>query len=360
MQTHKYDNAIIALLISPRFRIVRHLLLFACAFSISIGNVYYAIEHGSLLSAFEKFGILLCFGIVVLVSCYLNIYVLVPKLLFRNKWGWYFLSLLGTTLVIIFILLLLSLYIGSSSITFEGDEVNIKHLFKGIINLLSSLLAFFVFLAGTSTLALFKKWIMEMKQAEELESSTLQMELKLLENQINPHFLFNMLNNANIMVKSNPDMAIHIIRKLKEMLHYLMSESDSERVNLEDELVFLDDFLELEKTRRDAFDYRITNEGNAEHLQVAPLLFIPFVENAVKHSQDSRAASFVHIVFKTERGRLMFICKNSIPRNISDKKVGGLGLANISRRLNLLYKGKYTLEQSKTDSTYTVRLELKR
>lgn len=360
MQTNSYNNIIVEILVSSRFKFVRHLLLFICVLFISAGNVWYAIEHGIVFTPFVKYGVLLLSTGVALTGCYFNIYVLTPKLLLKNRWGRYFLFLLGVALLLLITLLVLAVYGETAPVNLNTDNIGYFHLFKGIINLSSSTLGFFVLLAGTSTFVLFKNWILDMRQSEELESNTLQMELKLLENQINPHFLFNMLNSANILVKKDPDVAVHIIGKLEEMLRYLMNDSIQEKVYLKDEIVFLNDFLELEKTRRDYFDYAVSGEGESEHVQTAPLLFIPFVENAVKHNQDSRASSYVNISFKIEKEKLIFICENSIPQRSPDKKgVGGIGLHNVKRRLDLLYKGNYSLENTKTDTNYTVKLELK-
>lgn len=228
-----------------------------------------------------------------------------------------------------------------------------------IINSLSTVLALFLLFAGTTSLILFKNWLQDMQQSEELESATLQLELKLLGNQINPHFLFNMLNNANIMIKKDPDVASHIIGKLEEMLRYQINDNARKKVDLKEEILFLNDFLELEKTRRDYFTYTISEEGDVADIQVPPLLFITFVENAIKHNKDSLNVSYVHICFKIIKNKLIFICKNSLPLKNINKQVGGIGLANIQRRLNLLYKDNYSLEHTKTDISYTVTLELK-
>lgn len=356
MKANSYNTIIVQLLTSPRFRIVRHLLLLTCVLCISAGNIWHAIDQGIELTVFQKYGELFLSTGAALGACYFNIYLLTPRLLLRNKWGWYFIALFGLAILLLFFFILLAATNEVDSL--NTDNISSFHLFKGIINISSSVLAFFVLLAGTSTMILFRNWVLDTIESEELESATLQLELKLLENQINPHFLFNMLNSANIMVKKDPDIAIHIIGKLEEMLRYLMNKGVKKKVNLKEEITFLEDFLELENTRRDYFSYTISREGMIDNVQVAPLLFISFIENAVKHSQDSKAASYIHISFKIEEDKLVFICKNSIPEKVSNSKVGGLGLTNINRRLNLLYKKKYSLEQSKTDTSYCVKLEL--
>lgn len=360
MQTDSYNNIFVEILISSRLRVVRHLLLFVCVLLISTGNIWHVIDQGIILTSFQKYGGLLFSTCIAVGGCYLNIYVLIPKLFLKNKWGWYFFSLLGVALLLLIVFLTISVLAGASKIEPDSGDLYYFHLLKGIINILSSTLSFFLLVAGTSTMVLFKNWILDMKQSKELESATLQLELKLLENQINPHFLFNMLNNANIMIRKDPDVALHIIDKLEEMLRYQMSDNIREKVCLREEILFLNDFLEMEKTRRDYFNYTISKEGTLDNIQIAPLLFMTFVENAVKHNQDSKTTSYVHILFKITNDRLIFICENSIPQRPSHKKeVGGIGLANIKRRLDLLYEEDYSLEQSKTDTNYTVKLELK-
>lgn len=359
MQAKSYNNLIVKLLISPQLRILRHLVLFLLTLSLAIGIIWGMVEHGEVITPLQKY--IYVFGLTIFfwIECSFNIYILTPRLLLKNKWWKFFISLIGLVLsVMIVIVFTQTMYIITKQNPFDTSNAEFYDYFKVTINISSSILSLFLLFAGTSTFVLFKNWILDMKQSEELESSTLQLELKLLENQINPHFLFNMLNSANIMVKKDPDTAIHIIGKLEEMLRYLMNDSIHERVFLEDEIVFLTDFLELEKTRRDYFSYTVSSQVE-DNIQVPPLLFITFVENAVKHNQDSRKSSFVNILFRTTNDKLLFVCENSIPQQTSgNKEVGGIGLANIKRRLNLLYKENYSLQQEKTNTSYTVNLEL--
>lgn len=360
MQPNSNNDIIIKLLISPRLKILRHLLLFTSTLAISAGFVWFAQDQGLILTTSEKCIGLLFFACIFSTGHYLNIYVLTPKFLLKNRWGIYFCSLLSIALLMLITAILFrALFEKNHSNSLNTEITSYFHFFTGIINILSSTLSLFLLYAGSSTLVLFKNWILDKQQSEELESTTLQLELKLLENQINPHFLFNMLNNANIMIKKEPDIALHIINKLEEMLRYLMNNNIQEKVLLREEILFLTDFLELEKTRRDFFNYRVSKEGQSDNIQIHPLLFIAFIENAVKHNQDSQTESYVHVLFRIEDNNLIFICENSIPQKTINKQSGGIGLTNIKRRLDLLYKGNYSLEQSKTDINYTVKLKLK-
>ncbi len=349
-----YDNNTIQLLISPRYRGLRHFILFTFILFVAMNFIGFMEEDGTKISLIPKLGGIASFIIIFLGGCYLNIYILTPRLLLKNKLLPYFLSLFAfvVTALMIIIAIQTSIYDSNPPST---DPDNLKVL----ISMTSSVSSFVFFFAGTATFVLLKQWILDMQRAKELESATMQLELRMLENQINPHFLFNMLNNANIMIKKDPDTAVHIINKLEEMLRYQMDESGREKVSLQQEILFLRDFLELEKTRRDFFDYTISEKGIYDEVEIPPLLFITFVENAVKHNQDSQTSSFVHISFEIDGRELTFVCENSIPQKPLGKGVGGIGLANIKRRLNLLFMDNYSLEHTMTNSTYTVKLVLK-
>ncbi|MBD8388416.1 sensor histidine kinase [Dysgonomonas sp. BGC7] len=354
--TENNNNLIIKLLTHPYLKIFRHLILLIFIASISGGFIWYMQEEVE-MTTFQRYGGLLFFIFIFLGSIYLNIYILVPKLLEKNKWAMYFSSLLSVVLLIILLIFLIqAIYIPKAPST--ANETNI---FSIIINVLSSTMSIFLLLVGTTTLVLFKHWISDMKQSEELESNTLSLELKLLENQINPHFLFNMLNNANIMIKKDPEAASNIIYKLEEMLRYQMNDNTRKKVLLKEEILFLDDYLELERTRRDYFDYIISTDGNIDQIELPPLLFITFVENAVKHNSANSTNSYVHIMFTLNKEQLIFICENSIsqrPIPIDKQNNGGIGLINIRRRLDLLFENNYSLEQTKTKVSYTTRLIL--
>ena len=183
--------------------------------------------------------------------------------------------------------------------------------------------------------------------------------LELLKSQINPHFLFNMLNNANILVKEDPDEASRLLTKLDDMLRYQLNDSARQEVFLSADIHFLTGFLELEKMRRDHFEYLISKEGDVNNVKIPPLLFIPFVENAIKHNPDSENLSYIYLYFRVEHDELTFTCENSKPLVPVKKETGGLGLSNVQRRLELLYGKDYSLRIEETETQYKVHLQLK-
>ena len=226
--------------------------------------------------------------------------------------------------------------------------------------LLSSIIQLCLIIAGASAVIVFQDYVKYGQRIDELKNATMQSELEQLKNQINPHFLFNMLNNANVLIRENPVEAVHVLSKLKDLLKYQLKDSTSEKVFLADDIHFLNDYLNLEKIRRDNFDFIISTEGEIADITVPPLLFIPFVENAVKHNNDNEKLSYVHLYFKVEEATLIFICLNSKPAEQKEKAAdGGIGLANIRRRLQLMYDTDCSLEIDETDITYTINLRLK-
>jgi LytS/YehU family sensor histidine kinase len=214
---------------------------------------------------------------------------------------------------------------------------------------------------GTSTaIKLFQRWIIDKSRIYELENSTIQSELEQLKNQITPHFLFNMLNNTNVLINTEPETASRVVLMLSDLLRYQLYDSSRPAVLLSSDIRFLTDFLELEKIRRDRFEFSISDSSGIPNLLVPPMLFIPFVENAVKHSAGGTCSSYVHVTFRTAGNVLYFSCINSIPAiPCSSKTAGGIGLANIKRRLELLYGADFSLKMNEKKNIYHVNLQLK-
>lgn len=344
------DKSVTAFLLSPRYRIYRHLLLQLVVVLITINVLWY--EPLQTVSFGRRLGGCLAYFASMNMVIYINLYVLVPYFLLKNRWGSYVLMAVITNIAVITFLSV------TQGLLFEvilpGKDPN---GFATFINAFSGILTIGFVMAGSAAISLFMHWLRYNLRIDELESTTLQSELKFLKNQINPHFLFNMLNNANILVKDAPDEASQILEKLDNLVRYQLNDSTRREVFLTADIQFLTSFLELEKVRRDHFEYTIFQEGNMENICIPPLLFIPFVENAVKHNLDSDNLSYVHLYFSVHNKQLTFRCENSKPR-VPVKREGGIGLANVKRRLDLLYESRYTLQIEDKETTYNVNLHL--
>ena len=286
------------------------------------------------------------FVIIFLGLIYFNIFILLPRLLMKNKLIEYLLSIIF--IVIIFIVS----YLPSG----------LQEEFKGVywLFLISTIAQIGFVFAGTTAFVLFQHWARNERHIAGLEAANLRTELEQLQNQINPHFLFNMLNNILVLIKENPEEAVIILHKLSDMLKYLFNDNAKKEVLLNDDVHFLTDFLNLEKIRRDRFEFTISVENDAGKLLVPPLLFIPFVENAVKHGNDAVNPSYIRLYFGIKDDFLHFTCCNSKPvKPQKNNEYNGLGLINIQRRLDLLYDNGHSLDFIEDEITYTVQLTIK-
>jgi two-component system LytT family sensor kinase len=178
------------------------------------------------------------------------------------------------------------------------------------------------------------------EREKNLIKEKLETELKYLRNQTNPHFLFNTLNNIYALARKKSDETAEVVMKLSKLLRFMLYESKNMQIKIGDEIKMLDDFIELEKIR---YNERLTisflREIDNENEQIAPLLLIPFVENAFKHgASESRFESFIHLDMKLQNGKLDFYIENTKEQNGEKKSDENIGLANVKRQLELLYK----------------------
>ena len=351
MNTKKIEQFLSDFVLSPKYRFHRNALLIITLLVISSNIILTQSPNTSPLLKICGF---FMHGGLMLISTYFNIYFLIPRLLLKEKWFLYFLSIAILACITVGCIAFMQLFL----LGFKESMPSFTNTML-FIAFSSSLMVFSMVNAGIATLILFRYWAVSSQRIQELESATLESELKYLKGQINPHFLFNMLNNVNVLLKERRGGASHILHKLEYLLKYQINESSKDKIALSSDIVFLNDFLNLEKIRRDHFDYSINIIGESDYIQLPPLIFIPFVENAVKYSQDSDNDSYVHITFIIDDKSITFYCENSKPEEgITKKKIGGLGLRNIQRRLELLFPNRYNLDITDEEILYTVNLQL--
>jgi len=168
----------------------------------------------------------------------------------------------------------------------------------------------------------------------------LETELKFLRNQTNPHFLFNTLNNIYALARKRSDETADVVMKLSKLLRFMLYETKNEQIRISDELKILDDYIELEKLRyNDRLTISFLREIDNENEQIAPLLLIPFVENAFKHgASESRFESFINLEMDLHEGILEFNVENTKEQNGRKLNDENIGLTNVRRQLELLYK----------------------
>jgi two-component system, LytTR family, sensor kinase len=207
----------------------------------------------------------------------------------------------------------------------------------------------------------FENWFTGIRLKSEIENRNLRNELELLKSQINPHFLFNTLNNIDSLIMKSPAEASSYLITLSDMLRYMIYEATNEVVPLEKETVYLRRYINLQQIRYKKKDYIKVNFSTSEsNTMVAPMLFLPFVENAFKYSCDSETMPVIDISLTVDAGTLYFRCQNQYdPERIKTSGVnGGVGLENAKRRLALLYPRKHVLQITKNQGIFIVELTL--
>ena len=193
-------------------------------------------------------------------------------------------------------------------------------------------------------------------QFEEERRKTAEAELTWLKHQLNPHFLFNTLNNISSLTQIDPDKAQESIGQLSDLLRYALYDSEAEKVPLASEMDFMNNYIDLMALRcNEHTTVKKSLKAPSRPVEVAPLLFISLVENAFKHGVNARYDSFVDVSMDYADGNLTFKCDNSLFEKQGSDHIGsGIGLENMRRRLELLYPGKYTYEQRAEDGVYSV------
>jgi Putative regulator of cell autolysis len=199
-------------------------------------------------------------------------------------------------------------------------------------------------------------------QKTQLELHNTELELAFLKSQVNPHFLFNTLNNIYILVTDGDPKGADYVTKLSTIMHYLLHDSNLSIILLDAEIDFLKSYIELEKLRlNNAVKIQVGIDLDSHRYHIVPLILFPFIENAFKHGfRSSSHTSWLKVEIKAIDGILKMAVKNSIsniPKPID--YVGGIGLTNVKKRLDLNYKNNFKLDIEKDNESYRAFLELK-
>ncbi|GAB5398469.1 MAG: hypothetical protein Aureis2KO_00540 [Aureisphaera sp.] len=206
-------------------------------------------------------------------------------------------------------------------------------------------------------------WNRKQKETQELEIEKKETELKYLKSQVNPHFLFNNLNNIYSLSLERSEKVSDLILKLSEFLSFSLYETSNKTIPIKKEIDLILNFIELQTDRfADRVEVLVDIQEPENFLEIPPVLLIPFVENAFKHSlKNETGKAFINIRLSENNNTLSLEVENSQPENIQEasENKGGIGLVNIKRRLELLYGEKHSLRINETSNTFRVRLELK-
>ncbi|MEO8886302.1 MAG: sensor histidine kinase [Mucilaginibacter sp.] len=303
----------------------------------------------------------LLYGIVNISLFYLNYLVLIPQYLNRKRYGLYLAAILSAIVMYGFIKYGIALFFKDDQFfrprRRDGPPMGMQEMnFIGYF--VSTVFTSIIFIFFSVVLKLFVDWFVNERVQRDLENQRLSAELSFLKSQINPHFLFNSLNSIYSLAYQRSDTTPDAILKLSEIMRYMLYECNDNTVDLSKELHYLQNFIDLQKIRlgdKAYVDFKI--EGKVTNQKIAPLLLIAFIENAFKHGVASDASSPIQLYVSILANQLQFYVHNKKHKNNTDA-VGGIGLNNVKRRLDLLYPGKYNLDIHDEKDTYTCELSL--
>ncbi len=334
---------------SKRFTIATHTLVWILLFVVpyvSTDQIFSALNQ----SAGTRY-LLLCLatGSVLIITFYFNHFFLVPKFLIIKKYGLYVLFLL---------LSIVGVFMLSGTLFFFADftpgilpETNpaIEKVFPAII--VNALLLWLLAIAFSVLWTFYSR----LKQTE---SEKLSAQITSLKSQINPHFLFNTLNSIYATAIDTSPQTADMVDKLAEMMRYTMRDTQKDFVSLEDELNYISNFIELQKIRLDkSVKLEFSTLELVPNFQIAPMLLIPFIENAFKHGVNSEQKSHIKVAITMERNELQLsVVNNKVNVQHDFSESSGLGIENTTHRLNLIYPAKHLLVIDDAEKEFSVSL----
>lgn len=340
-----------------RLKIVGHLIFWL--FSVSLLTlIFYLYDEQLSFNLVEKSIIT---NLFFAVAVYFNLYLLIPKFLKQKNYIFYLfwlvvlITAVSATLQILFIYPLRNI-LGISGFNKFNINLHSAYFFTTLL-----------YVALTSFLKLIKDWLslqdINLKLAK-IEQQKLEAELKTLKGQLNPHFLFNSLNNIYSLALTKSDKVPELILKLSDLMRHIIYDSKENYILIEKELEFVNNFIELQRIRTsDQTKIRYNVIGDIPSSKIAPLLFEPFIDNAFKHGLPGNGhADFINITFNfVEQDKITFTIENNYEEIFVRKHVNsGIGLNNVKKRLKLLYPpDDFKLTIRKKDNIHSVFLELK-
>jgi len=280
---------------------------------------------------------------------YMNAFFLLPRFYFKKQYSQYF-TAIGLALLLFSIINWMLFRLLISGLPFSIPLFIVRYLFPCLF-----------FLAISTAYAMFFDRVKTDRLVQERATETLKTELLFLRSQVSPHFLFNVLNNMVALARKGSDQLEPSLIKLSSLLRYMLYEAAEEKVPLEKEVDYLKSYVDLQMQRfRKSMPVNVVlKEADADY-EIEPMLLIPFVENAFKHGVTLDPDAMIDIELSARKGILQLWVRNkyNIDETAKKDESSGIGLTNVGRRLNLLYKNHHTLLINKSKGWFTVSLQL--
>jgi CRISPR/Cas system CSM-associated protein Csm2 small subunit len=299
-----------------------------------------------------------------MIIFYLNYFWFTHKLLFKKKYALYI--LVNVLLIVFFVWMIGEGHAYLRQMDMEGRHKPPPYFGKFprppvITFILADLVSFFIPIAFSIAMRATEYWIKTESEKKEIENKNLESELQHLRYQLQPHFFFNSLNNIYSLVEQSPAKAQEAIHSLSKLMRYLLYDVGKDKIELVQEIDFLKKYIQLMELRHnDKTIARFTfpDTKNTTYY-VAPLLFIPMIENAYKHGISATQVSDISFEMTITGNELFFISKNTnFPKTRSDRSGSGIGLNNLKKRLELIYPNKYELKMGVENNIYVIELKI--
>jgi hypothetical protein len=331
-----------------------HLLFWAAVwfffflfFSVGSSNENFIFWFSTFLSA------------IAIVSSYVFVFYLIPDFLIVKKYNHFILYSFYAGVFIVCAVLMTVVFGFVFFYNLEYQQMPALTKNSGVI-----LVCVFLIIALTSAFKILKQNYASLDEKKTLENKFLQsqlqlkeQELKFLKMQIHPHFLFNTLNTVYGFALKKSEKAPEMILKLSNLLDYILYQIDKPKVPLLDEIQHIEDYISLEKSRfQEGLTIKFEKVLLADKLEIAPMLLLPFVENAFKHGTQIEGSLKVHINLKVAKNKLNFTIENSANKKETSKN--GIGLENIKRRLEMVYSNQHILEILQEEQVFKVNLKI--
>jgi len=341
-----------------QYRLLRHLLFFCLA---TLLFTLIVLKQGGEKDFLRVLYTVFLNALVFFSYAYITIFLIIPEFILKNR-------LLSGMLIFILVGIGLSAIklLGSGEIFYSSlapeniEETGFFNLRYIIVN--TKDMTFIV--AGFCVAKYAKDYLYAEKIRRNLEERNKEAQNKLLQSQFNPHFLFNTINNLYALSLLDPGKTKEVIARFKKVLEYVTEKSQKRFVRVDDELVLLENYIQLEKMRYgDRLDVQLSASGDFKEELVPPLVFFVLVENCFEHGSSLDAGNpWIRIKLSKDKGKLEFITENSKPHNGSNGKSSreGISLTNLHKRLKLLYEDRYLLKIENSEDTFKAYLTLNR
>jgi len=306
---------------------------------------------------------------LLVIAYYLNSVVLIPQFLLKNRTGIYLLIIVGVVIVIVIINSYVDNQLNLRQLMDEafhksGPPRHHKDHHEWDIGSIAAMIGTSALVLGISTsITTIQKWQNDKQVHLEMEQDKISSELSFLKAQINPHFFFNTLNNIYALTSINVDTSRKAIHQLSRMMRYVLYDTQNSTTQLSQEIAFIKDYISLMQLRlTDVVKINFTSPAVLKDTVIAPMLFLPFVENAFKHGVSATSPSHIDISVEQRNNWLELKVVNTVIKEQSNnlEEGSGIGLNNTKRRLDLLYPNKHTLviHENTNENIYLVHLTL--